>query len=168
MDTRARLLALFLLAGASVCVSSRALGDHENVLVLPHLTSLPMKGYHGMYDIVVLGIHHKVQIYYYMLPDQKQFYFKTSGSGVDIPWCGPAGFDLQPIGDGTFEILQVDPDPHCGEEAQKEHPVKNLKRIWDPVNNVLKQSMTVYTAWPIGWKDVAADCMSCDTPDCQM
>lgn len=33
--------------------------------------------------------------------------------------CGPAGYELKDQGHGTFEFIQVDPNPHCGEEQQK-------------------------------------------------
>ena len=57
-----------------------------DVIRYRELNAVQPAGYHGSYDIEVLGIHHIVDMYYYVLPDQQQFYTKTHGSGVDIPW----------------------------------------------------------------------------------
>eukprot|EP00193_Tetraselmis_chui_P022128 CAMPEP_0177776028 /NCGR_PEP_ID=MMETSP0491_2-20121128/14460_1 /TAXON_ID=63592 /ORGANISM="Tetraselmis chuii, Strain PLY429" /LENGTH=140 /DNA_ID=CAMNT_0019294723 /DNA_START=173 /DNA_END=592 /DNA_ORIENTATION=- len=94
----------------------------------------PAGGYHGAYHIKVVGLKYDVQVYYYIKPGTKQFYFKSTGSGVDIPWCGPADFELKDNGDGTSEIIPVGEDPHCGAKEEKAHPVKELRRVYDHAN----------------------------------
>eukprot|EP00191_Tetraselmis_sp_GSL018_P014070 CAMPEP_0177587710 /NCGR_PEP_ID=MMETSP0419_2-20121207/5807_1 /TAXON_ID=582737 /ORGANISM="Tetraselmis sp., Strain GSL018" /LENGTH=172 /DNA_ID=CAMNT_0019077799 /DNA_START=11 /DNA_END=525 /DNA_ORIENTATION=- len=126
----------------------------------------PAKGFYGSYDIRVIGLRYKVQVYYWMLPNKKQFYFKSKGSGVDIPWCGPSNYELKDNGDNTYEIIETGPDPHCGEKEQKDHPVKDLKRTWDSKSNTIIMSMQVYTIWPVGWRSITARCEPCDEPEC--
>ena len=81
-----------------------------------------------------------------MIPGTSEFWFKSHGTSVDIPWCGPYQYQLEDIGGGKFTIVPEGVDPHCGEEEQKEHPVKNLKRVWDSAANTVTQTMEVRQA----------------------
>eukprot|EP00873_Tetraselmis_striata_P041211 jgi/Tetstr1/461475/TSEL_006581.t1 len=166
MRAAATLLALLALSGWAAIVGAR--DSPADVLELVRLTEDPAGGYHGHYDIRVVGLKYNVQVYYFIPAGTKQFYFKSTGSGVDIPWCGPANFDLKDNGDGTSEIIVTGEDPHCGAEQEKAHPVKELSRVFDHASNKIVMSMKVYTVWPVGWKDIKADCNACATEDCVM